>query len=208
MAIIILAIIVLGFVFADFIVDIDFTVNDLIGQFRTPSGLNLFRYITLMGSTYFILFFSAVLSFFLWRLPLTGVSCVKVFWFVFICNAGTGYLLKYFINRDRPIGAEIFESSFYSFPSGHVLNSFFFYGFIAFLIFRFMKINIKIKYFLSSLLLLIIILIGLSRLYLGVHFLSDVVAGYLIGWFWLNMALFYMRDIRRERKLNVVNTSL
>lgn len=207
MAIIILATFALSFVFSDFTSEFDFMVDNWVSQFRTPAGFNLFGYITMFGSTYAILFFSAILSYFLWKLPLTGVSCIKVFWFTFLCNAGTGFLLKYFIGRDRPLNAELFGESTYSFPSGHSLNSFFLYGFIAFIIFRFVKINLNKKYFLSSPLFLLVILIGISRIYLGVHFLSDVVGGFLIGWFWLNTSLYFMKDLQRERKLNVVKVN-
>lgn len=207
MAILILATIALGFVFSDYVINIDSMADNWIGQFRTPAGLNLFSYITMLGGTFFILFFSAVLSYFLWKLPLSGVSYLKVFWFTFLCNVGTGYFLKYFIGRDRPLGAELYESSLYSFPSGHSLNSFFFYGFISFIMFRFAKISLNKKYLVSSILFALVILIGASRLYLGVHFLSDVVAGFLVGWFWLNTALYFVKDIQRERKLNVVKVS-
>lgn len=207
MAIIIIAIIALGFVFSDFITSLDSMADNWIGQFRTPAGISLFSYITLLGGTFFIIFSSAVLSFFLWKLPLSGVSYLRVFWFTFLSNGALGILLKYFIGRDRPLGADILEGTSYSFPSGHSLNSFFFYGFIAFLVFRFAKIGLKQKYLASSLLFSLVILIGVSRLYLGVHFLSDVVGGFLVGWFWLNTAIYFMKDIQRERKLNVVKVS-
>ena len=207
MAIVVTTIIALGFVFSDFIVDIDGSADNWIGQFRTPAGIKLFEYVTLLGGTFAILLFAAILSYFLWKLPLSGVSYLKVFWFTFLCNAGTGFFLKNLIGRDRPLGAEVYEGFSYSFPSGHSLNSFFFYGFIAFMIFRFSKIEIRIKYAIAFILSTIVVLIGLSRIYLGVHFLSDVIGGYLIGWFWLNMALYFMKDIQRERKLNVVKVS-
>ena len=206
MAIIILTIIALGFVFSDVVMELDYSVANWIGQFRTNSGVGLFNLLTKLGSSFFVLFLSLVLSYFLWTLPLSGTSYLRVFWFTFLSSAATGYFFKYFIGRDRPLGAELYESS-YSFPSGHALTSLFFYGFISFIIFRFSKLSGNKKYAIIFCFMSLILLIGASRLYLGVHYISDVVGGYLIGWFWLNTALYFMKDIQRERKLNVVKVS-
>lgn len=99
---------------------------------------------------------------------------------------GTGvsvYLLKILVARPRPGGSipSIIESS-YSFPSGHAAGSMALYGFIAFLLFRAYPRHKKL---IGVVVAGIILSIGFSRLYLGVHFLSDVLAGYVLGGLWL-----------------------
>ena len=92
-------------------------------------------------------------------------------------------LLKNIVQRPRPIDYRLIEEVGYSFPSGHSMISMAFYGFIIFSIFRYGK-N-KNKVFWEVLLGIIIFLIGISRIYLGVHYASDVVAGFLIAIFYL-----------------------
>lgn len=88
--------------------------------------------------------------------------------------------LKHIVQRPRPTEFRIIDETGYSFPSGHSMVSAAFYGFLIYLIYK----NIKNKYLKRSLitgLSLLIILIGTSRIYLGVHYTSDVLAGFLIS---------------------------
>ncbi|MBQ9854441.1 MAG: phosphatase PAP2 family protein [Bacilli bacterium] len=87
-------------------------------------------------------------------------------------------IFKFIIRRERPIGINLIEESGYSYPSGHSMVSMAFFGLIAYLIYK----NIKNKFYktLSIISLLVVIfLIGFSRIYLGVHYFSDVLAGFL-----------------------------
>ena len=68
----------------------------------------------------------------------------------------------------------------YSFPSGHAMAALGFYGFIIYLLWH-MNLRKKVKIIFSVLLSILIILIGMSRIYLGVHYASDVFAGYLVS---------------------------
>ena len=82
-------------------------------------------------------------------------------------------MLKLIIQRPRPDEYRIIDASGYSFPSGHSMISMAFYGFIIYLICKYVN-NKILKYFLIGLLGSLIILIGVSRVYLGVHYVSDV----------------------------------
>jgi undecaprenyl-diphosphatase len=88
------------------------------------------------------------------------------------------------INRDRPGGnIPVFTEHFFSFPSGHSALIITLFGFLTYCIwrnFRTWKIRVNSFFLFGAL----ITLVGFSRLYLGVHFLSDVLGGYLIGFFW------------------------
>ena len=86
----------------------------------------------------------------------------------------------FILQRPRPIEFKIINETGYSFPSGHSMISMAFYGYIIYLIYN----NIKNKYLktaLISILSLLIVMIGISRIYLGVHYTSDVCAGFLVS---------------------------
>ena len=89
-------------------------------------------------------------------------------------------LLKYIIQRPRPEGYRLIAESGYSFPSGHSMVSMAFYGLIIYLIWKMVK-NKKIKYISCGVLGLLIPMIGFSRIYLGVHYASDVIGGFAIS---------------------------
>ena len=101
-------------------------------------------------------------------------------WINLIISTLLNQILKHIVQRPRPIEFRIIDESGYSFPSGHSMVSTAFYGFLIYLIYK----NYKNKYLRNSLMIILsilIILIGTSRIYLGVHYTSDVIAGFLIS---------------------------
>lgn len=88
--------------------------------------------------------------------------------------------LKSLLQRPRPTGFRIINETGYSFPSGHSMISMAFYGFLIYLIYKNIK-NKCLKFTLIIILFILIISIGLSRIYLGVHYTSDVFAGFLLS---------------------------
>ena len=95
---------------------------------------------------------------------------------IFILNQA----LKMLFNRQRPVGNRLIEASGYSFPSGHSMISMAFYGLLIYLAYKNIK-NKKLKYAICIGLTLLIVLIGISRIYLGVHYASDVAGGFLLS---------------------------
>ena len=89
-------------------------------------------------------------------------------------------ILKFIFRRERPTGYRLIEMSGYSFPSGHAMASLAFYGLLIYITKRLVK-NKYLKILLITLNIAIIILIGVSRIYLGVHYLCDVLTGYYIS---------------------------
>ena len=118
----------------------------------------------------------------------------KIFFPFLIAIGGSAlftHLTKLLFERDRPEEGLVIATSF-SFPSGHTANSTAFYGFLAFLIFiRLPRKRQKIILLLSVSFFLF--LMGFSRIYLGVHFTSDVLGGYIMGGWWLALAIFAYR---------------
>ncbi|MBQ2946502.1 MAG: phosphatase PAP2 family protein [Bacilli bacterium] len=87
------------------------------------------------------------------------------------------YALKLTFLRVRPVDINLIEETGYSFPSGHSLTAMAFYGFIIYLI-RTSNLNRRSKNIYTILFSIIILVVGLSRVYLGVHFFTDVVGAF------------------------------
>lgn len=115
-------------------------------------------------------------------------------------------LLKAVYERPRPAYEHLVEASGYSFPSGHAMISSGFYGFISYLLFYLLKEKTNNAIFAPIFFSILILLIGISRIYLGVHYPSDVIAGFLMGGLWLIFCilLFYYRQhiFFKKRKLH------
>lgn len=141
---------------------------------------------TFLGSTVGITLFTIIaIGWMIWR---------KQYWeplfLVIAVLGGTAFnhVLKAIFHRERPTLHRLIEQSGYSFPSGHSMESFIFYGMICMLLFVFFK-NTRTRALLLLLTALIILSIGVSRIYLGVHYPSDVLAGYCAGGAWLIVCL-------------------
>lgn len=89
-------------------------------------------------------------------------------------------ILKNIVQRPRPDEYRLITETGYSFPSGHSMVSMAFYGYFIYLTFKYLK-NKKLKVLLITFLSILIVLIGITRIYLGVHYTSDVIAGFLIS---------------------------
>lgn len=97
-----------------------------------------------------------------------------------ICVVLLNYIVKNIFMRDRPFDLMIINEDGYSFPSGHSMVSAGIYGFLIYLTWK-SNFSKKIKIIITIYLITLILLIGISRIYLGVHFPTDVLAGYLLS---------------------------
>lgn len=106
-------------------------------------------------------------------------------------------LLKLMFQRARPTIHRIIEVSGYSFPSGHSMAAFSLYGGLAFLIWKHIPTAAgRVLMIIVS--AMFILMIGMSRIYLGVHYPSDVVGGYFMSGCWLAVCIwFYQRHLER-----------
>lgn len=143
-------------------------------KIRTPLLTKIFLIITNLGSPY-VLILLTLLSFLLKNKKLS---------FIITANLGLitiiNQVLKFIVKRPRPSDLFLIVETGYSFPSGHSMVSLSFYGLLIYFIYKYFK-NKNLKIFLIMLLSLIIVLIGVSRVYLGVHFVSDVISGFLLS---------------------------
>ena len=107
-------------------------------------------------------------------------------------GSATSYLTTLIVHRPRPLGygihIQMFVTGYWSFPSGHVEHAVAFFGLLLFLTYQMRRPGWWV-WPLRVLLVAIIILMGPSRMLEGEHWLSDVVAGYLYGAFWLILGI-------------------
>jgi undecaprenyl-diphosphatase len=113
--------------------------------------------------------------------------------------------LKHLFDRHRPVTPLLEEARGLSFPSGHALMSVTFYGLLVYIVFKGVK-NKELKWTLISMLLVLIVIIGFSRIYLRVHYASDVIAGFCVGFLWLVICVWALNKIEKysQQKLNPV----
>ena len=109
--------------------------------------------------------------------------CKKIRWFVTFDLVGVTVInqaIKHIVRRPRPNVLRLVEESGYSFPSGHSMVSMAFYGIVIYLVYKNVS-NKYLKWLLITLLSLLILSIGFSRIYVGVHYFTDVAGGFLLG---------------------------
>ena len=118
-----------------------------------------------------------------------------------ICLTGGALLnfwLKYVFHRTRPDLLHVVQEIGYSFPSGHVIASMCFYGMSAFLIMRTIS-SWRGRLTVLTLAVILNVTIGITRIYLGVHYPTDVVAGYAVGSMWVAFCISLLMWWERER---------
>lgn len=98
-----------------------------------------------------------------------------------LATIGVGVILKLLFQRSRPITDYVLSMRYdtFSLPSGHALGSTVAYGVVAYLVWQLLPA--PWNYIIAALLILLIVMIGLSRIYLGAHYPSDVIAGWVLG---------------------------
>lgn len=119
-----------------------------------------------------------------------------------LSSLGLMFGLKHFFGRPRPDVPLLFKAEGLSFPSGHALFSITFYGLIVYLLYYSIK-NKSLKWFVISLLILFMLIIGFSRVYLRVHYASDVIAGFCVGFMWLVFAIWLLNRFERFSKRKI-----
>ncbi|PRY80987.1 phosphatase PAP2 family protein [Alkalibacterium olivapovliticus] len=168
-------------------------LDELIGnEFYEERGSLLtwaFIFITRLGDGWFIALFTIVLSLYIWRFRKNTRLAVWYFLTVSVGAGGVNQLVKILFRRPRPTHVEhLIVQGGYSFPSGHAMGSIITYGALLFLIIRASKTWLPVLIG-SVTLLPLIALIGMSRIYLGVHYPSDVIGGYSLGLAMLSLSI-------------------
>jgi undecaprenyl-diphosphatase len=117
-----------------------------------------------------------------------------------------GFLVNYFMKlsfeRTRPANPLVEPLQNFSYPSGHATSGFIFYGLLVYLVWKSGIANIY-KYIIAVVLILFSILIGFSRVYLRLHYASDVVAGFCIGFIWLLLCVWLMEYLKKKAEFEL-----
>ena len=93
-------------------------------------------------------------------------------------------VLKFIIQRPRPDGFRLATASGFSFPSGHSMVAMAFFGLLAWLVWKY-EADRRLRRLYATGFALVIVMIGVSRIYLGVHYASDVLGGFCLSMAWL-----------------------
>lgn len=169
----------------DAITQIDIRLANLFYVFRSDKLTNIFLWITALGKWQIIFFKTLLVSVLLWLWRKRVF--ILPFWLALLGIEVFVWLGKIVFHRARPALGAYIEPSF-SFPSAHAAIVVAFYGFIIYILWYSVKSwKNKINIFFAC--LLVIIGVGFSRIYLGVHYLSDVWGGYLVGTLWVIIAI-------------------
>ncbi|WP_285765806.1 phosphatase PAP2 family protein [Peribacillus sp. SI8-4] len=178
--------------------EFDRSVISFVQGWESPgltSILKVFTYIGSTGSMIVLVLFILVFLYKVLKHRLELVLFIAVMAGSPILNA----LVKLCFQRARPELHRLIEIGGYSFPSGHAMNAMSLYGILTFLLWR----HIKGKWGRILLIVvstLMILTIGISRIYLGVHYPSDIIAGYLAGGFWIAISIWFFQRYQDRRK--------
>ena len=183
----------------DVLAQYDQQISEYIISFRSPQLTQYFLFMTHAGDIYgYLIVFSialiiSIILFKNWRYAAQTL-------FVLLLASISNTILKRFVDRARPGIEHLVVVETLSYPSGHAMAAMAFYGFLIYLFYRF-KMNAWLKYGIILLLIFIILSIGISRIYLGVHFPSDIAGGYIAGLIWVffcilifNLVVVFRRD--------------
>lgn len=178
----------------------DVTLARWLRAHATPLGDRLFYAVTLVGMPLALGALGAVVA---------GVLAWRRDWLAFwgwVAAFGGGSLLdgmlKFVIHRPRPPAADAYyRAAGFSFPSGHAMMSLVAFGMLAYLLIAFRVRATRTRIAVAVTAALLVVLIGVSRLYLGVHFFSDVVGGYAAGAVWVATCASGVEIARRRRAL-------
>lgn len=162
--------------------DFDTAIYNFIINIKSPFVTQIFKTITFFASPLFLIILSIILFFVFKNKKYGLLSLINLIVIIL-----TNQLLKFTFTRPRPFEWMLIEEIGYSFPSGHAMVSMGFYGMLIYLIWQ-TKISKTNKKIWATILSILIILIGISRIYLGVHYASDIIGGFALSLCYLIIA--------------------
>jgi len=179
----------------------DNRVFNFMELYTTDANTSIMKFITFFGTHVFLIPANlALIGYFLFikkhrwysiKVPVVAIGSVVIM-----------SLLKLYFSRSRPLTPILQEVQGFSFPSGHAMSAMTFYGLLIYLMYRYIQGTIS-KTVLIGFLALFILLIGVSRIYLRVHYTSDVLAGFAMGIIWLVLSLWIMGKIEKYTQREV-----
>lgn len=165
---------------------IDSFVYTLISNFITPVNTAIFKFFSFFGSEIFIIIL-CLLVLFLFKKKSRGI----VFTFILLLSTLFNQGLKLIVGRERPDINQLVTESSYSFPSGHTMIITTIVGLFIFYLWNNKKGSRTKKIVITITLTIIAFLVMLSRIYLGVHYFSDIIGGITASLLLLAIVYYY-----------------
>lgn len=182
---------------ADELIRFDQFINQQLAMIRNDGMVSVFAWITDLGGSSALLAISVVTTGLLWAHRRTYL--IAPLWLTIFGSQITTQVGKYLLQRQRPDSVTDVATITASFPSGHATSAMAVYGIIAYMMVSELgttKHRFEVVYWTSVL----ICLVGFSRALLGVHFVSDVAAGFLVGSFWLLIGITFAENIKKRQE--------
>lgn len=176
----------------------DFRVFHWIATHISPFHTTVMHSITFLGTHTFLIPANILLAAYFLFVRRHRWHSIKVA-AIALSSTAVMFLLKIFFSRQRPSDPLLGPALGYSFPSGHSMMSFSFYGLLIYLAYKYIR-NAVLKWITIIVLGALILLIGFSRIYLRVHYASDVLAGFSIGIAWLMFSLWLLNRMEKYSK--------
>ncbi|MEJ1221369.1 phosphatase PAP2 family protein [Sediminicola sp. 1XM1-17] len=176
----------------------DHQITQFIISYRNPVLTQYFKIVTEVGDVHgylIVLGISVILSAFIFK-KWKYIAQISL---VLLLATLSNVMLKRFIDRARPGIEHLVVVKTLSYPSGHAMSAMAFYGFLIYLVYR-IKMNKFLKTALYLFLVLLILSIGISRIYLGVHFPSDIAGGFIAGLIWVVFCILIFNLVEVFRK--------
>ncbi|QST01271.1 phosphatase PAP2 family protein [Pontibacillus sp. ALD_SL1] len=182
----------------------DQMVTDWVRDIQAPWLGTMFGWITELGSVMLLTVASILFALFIYFFTKKSRWVIVYFAINMLGISLLTKVLKLLFERQRPEVLQQYDGTGFSFPSGHTTGSMVFYGFMIYMVST-TKWKKSIRYVLNTILGLLIFLIGFSRVYLGVHFPTDILAGFAFGISWLFVCIYGLeltlwRQRRRKKK--------
>lgn len=176
----------------------DEVTREAIHRFASPAMTTAMRGISFLGSTIFLLIATTIVI--IWFASRRWGREAKLMAATMIGASALNVTLKLAFKRNRPVPFfDLLPPESYSFPSGHALTSACFYGaFAAILAARMKSRRARILVWIACSTTFVVI--GLSRIYLGVHYTTDVIAGFAAALIWILVVRFVEMTLRRRRR--------
>jgi membrane-associated phospholipid phosphatase len=173
----------------------DSAFDALLQPFRVTPLVLLFAWITKLGESATLLAIALVSTGFLWAHERTNF--ILPLWVASLGSLATTWLGKFGFDRPRPEFVTDVTALSPAFPSAHTTGAMAVYGFVAYAIARDLERR-RSRFEITFWTVVVVALVGFSRIFLSVHHTTDVAAGFLVGGFWLLVA-FTLSETRRDR---------
>jgi membrane-associated phospholipid phosphatase len=183
------------------ITTVDLSLNTWMRAHATPLGDQIALTVSFLGGPLMMTIIALVVGMVLVR---RGAWLMLWVWLAaFGVGAFLDWILKNMIRRPRPVGAERFlDDSSFSYPSGHSMGSLIGFAMLAYVLFELWPPAHRHRAIVVITTIALVLLVGWSRLYLGVHYLSDVIAGFAAGAVWVTACITGLEIAVRPKERN------